>query len=190
MEHYFNDNQQEQLIPSTDVTHESNVAVKADAGANSALSTAPTPLLMRIETAYQALQAKLTANQVTIQKNREQLAQLRARMRELVSESQFDQDNDEAELHNSKVNVQGDSCQNLISHAEQIREHIYHNSAHAEFLLNPLKQQVELLALRIQHVRAIEQLLADLKAGMALQDRLSDITLVIETLAQKLEVTY
>jgi hypothetical protein len=76
----------------------------------------------------------------------------------------------------------------LISHAEQIREHIYNNSDHAASLLAPLKASVDLLELRVQHVRALEQLLENVKMGLALQERLLEVNLVIEALASKLEV--
>jgi ribosomal protein L16 Arg81 hydroxylase len=145
-------------------------------------------LLSKVGQAYHALQAKLVDNQQVIQENRTQIAALRSKMRELAADSQVDAHEGEDELHNNKLLVQHDSCGTLISHAEQIREHIYNNSGHAESLLAPLKASVALLELRLQHVRALEQLLENVKVGMALQDRLLEIDLVLESLASKLEL--
>jgi hypothetical protein len=145
-------------------------------------------LLSRVEQAYYSLQAKLTDSQRTLQENRANIAVLRSRIRALAADSQPNIYEDENELHNSKVLVQHDSCSTLISHAEQIREHIYNNSDHAASLLAPLKASVDLLELRVQHVRALEQLLENVKMGLALQERLLEVNLVIEALASKLEV--
>jgi len=149
---------------------------------------APEPsLLSRVEAAYHTLQGKLAGTQQVIQENRTKIAALRSRMRELAVDT-ADANDGEDELHNGKLLVQHDSCDTLISQAEQIREHIYNNSGHAESLLVPLKASVELLDLRLQHVRGIEQLLENVKTGMALQDRLLGIDQAIKSLADKLEL--
>lgn len=145
-------------------------------------------LLAKVEQAYQSLQTKYTENQQLIQEKRNQIADLRARMRELAADNQVDTQNGEEALHNGKLLVQHDSCSTLISHAEQIREHIYHNSSHAESLLAPMKASLELLELRLQYVRNLEGFVAEVKTGLGLQERLHDIDQVIATLVHKLEV--
>lgn len=145
-------------------------------------------LLAKVEQAYQSLQTKYTENQQLIQEKRNQIADLRTRMRELAADNQVDTQNGEEALHNGKLLVQHDSCSTLISHAEQIREHIYHNSSHAESLLAPMKASLELLELRLQYVRNLEGFVAEVKTGLGLQERLHDIDQVIATLVHKLEV--
>jgi hypothetical protein len=176
-------------VEETAVEPEQPAAEPIVAAAEPEPEAVPQPsLLSRVEAAYHALQGKLAGNQQVIQENRTKIAALRSRMRELAADSQADANDGEDELHNGKLLVQHDSCGTLISQAEQIREHIYNNSGHAESLLAPLKASVELLDLRLQHVRGIEQLLENVKTGMALQDRLLDIDLIVESLANKLEV--
>lgn len=179
-------------VTLSSIENESNF-IPSENQDDSSLSSQAKPEVSRfshLETAYQSLQNKVTENQVLIHYGREQIAALRKQMRDLQSDCQFDEVNDENELHQGKVTIQNDSCNALISHAEQIREHIYHNSTHAESLIQPLKKQVALLELRVQHVRAIEQLLSYIRIGIALEQRVADIDAFLETLAQKLEVAF
>lgn len=142
--------------------------------------------LLKIIDAYNKLAQKSASNQEIIHQNRVRIADLRAQMRELVADIAFDEGNDEHDLHNNKVAVQEDSCANIISHAEMIREKIYHNSAEAQALLAPIKYRVALLELRIQYIRAIEELLLNVKNGMTLQDQLLDIDVDVEALLAKI----
>ena len=178
MEQYF----EEFPVMNTDVIAEPEVAPLLE-------ESVPVMALSRfalLESTYQKLQGRIADNQVLIQQARDTIAQLRQRIRETQQDLHFDESNDENELHQAKVSVQNDHCGTLIAQAEQIREHIYHNSSHAEYLLNPLKQQVAMLELRIQHVRAIEQLLTHIRTGMELEQHQAEIDGVLEMLAQKL----
>lgn len=140
----------------------------------------------QLEAAYQALQNKITENQVLIHYGRDKILTLRKKIRELQGDYSFDEANNENELHQVKVCIQHDSCNALINHAENIREHIYHNSTHAESLISPLRKQVDLLELRVQHVRAIEQLLDYIRTGITLEQNATESDALLETLTQKL----
>lgn len=194
MEHVFNEFTNESTLNVMETEMETNIVPSSNQVETITVSDSQIKQdisrFSSLEAAYQSLQNKVTENQVLIHYGREQISALRKQIRDLQSDFQFDEVNDEGELHQSKVCVQNDDCNALVSHAEQIREHIYHNSTHAESLLQPLKKQVALLELRVQHVRAIEKLLNHIRDGIALEQRVTDIDGVLAVLAQKLDVVY
>lgn len=145
-------------------------------------------LLARVTQAYDALQTAFAERQQLVQKNRTDIAALRSKIHALTA-ANVNEDGNEDELHNGKLQIQHDSCNRLISHTEQIREHIYNNSDHAASLLIPLKASVDLLETRIQYVRTLEQLLKNIKESLAMQDHLLEIDLMIESLANKIKIT-
>lgn len=145
-------------------------------------------LFDRVEHAYHDLRNRVEVNKTRVHEQRVQIAGLRSRIRELVA-AEHGQDGDgseEDELRNSKLLVQTDDCNNLIHQIEQIRENIHHNSTQAETLLTPLRSGMELLNLRIRHIRSVEQLLADVKEGIDLQQQLNEADSVLETLEHML----
>ena len=144
-------------------------------------------LLARVTQAYDALQTAFAERQQLVQKNRTDIAALRSKIHALTA-ANVNEDGNEDELHNGKLQIQHDSCNRLISHTEQIREHIYNNSDHAASLLIPLKASVDLLETRIQYVRTLEQLLKNIKESLAMQDHLLEIDLMIESLANKIKI--
>lgn len=145
------------------------------------------PLFVRVGLAYHTLLTKVMENQNVVREQRVQIAALRTRLRALIAENSLgDDDNEEDELRNNKLMVQTDDCHTLIQHVEQIREHIHQNAGVAETLLTPLHSRVELLTLRVQHIRAIEQLLANVKEGIRLQGRLTEADAVLDSLEYRL----
>lgn len=143
-------------------------------------------LLSRVEHAYNSLQDKFTKNQQLLLESRSEIMALRLKINKLTTDVQINEDKDA--LHKCKLLAQDNNCTALISHAEQIREHLYNNSNHAISLLIPLKANVDLLELRLQHIQALESFLENVKVGLEIQDRLLEIDLVIESLASKLEI--
>jgi hypothetical protein len=172
-------------LAESDVVIEEPESVIIEEDIVTEIKSVETSLLSRVETAYTTLQKNLAENQKKIQENRIHIAELRIRMRELAADNRADTHDMEDELHNSKLLVQHDSCSTLMSQVEQIREHIYNNNRHARSLLSPLRNTVELLDLRVQHIGALEDLLENVKTGMKLQDHLLEIDLAIESLASK-----
>lgn len=176
--------------------------VHAEAKAESDLPPSPVPpviaptsaaapsggdvLLGKVREAYQGLHAQLQENQRLIQEGRDSIAAQRSRMRELAAVA-YGSD-EEQNFHHGKVEVHNDSCGALIDQVEQIRDNIYHNTGQAESLLVPFKNGVELLELRVRHVRAIEAMLPRMKEGIALQDRLLEADVLLEGLAKQLGV--
>lgn len=180
-------------VDNHEINDASTDSEKSIAEANAALIEEPevvneTSLLSRVESAYCSLQIKFSDHQRLLLESRSEIMALRHRIKELVLDTQANPDEHEDELHQCKLSVQHDDCATLITHAEQIREHIYNNSNHAISLLTPLKASVELLELRLKHIRALEQLLENIKLGLAMQDRLLEIDLLIESLASKLDI--
>lgn len=145
-------------------------------------------LFNRVDQAYQELLGKVSGNKQQVHEQRVQIAELRTRIREsaTVEQSPFDEADDEDELRNHKLKVQTDDCNNLIHHIEQIREHIHHNSIEAETLLAPLRSDMDLLTLRIRYIRAVEQLLSNVQEGIQLEEQLSEVNSVLETLEHML----
>lgn len=113
---------------------------------------------------YSQLLQQLSASKETINTSRHELAGLRQHIRELSAqikrEPRLEGDADSHDLHTSKVAVQYDDCGSIIAYAEQVRRNVYDNVSHAEELLSPMSQSMELLKLRVRHIRLLEELLA------------------------------
>lgn len=146
------------------------------------------PLFVRVGLAYHTLINKLGENRKVVHGQRVEIASLRARIRELVAtEHALDDDNsEEEELHNTKLVVQTDDCNNLIHHAEQIREYILYNSGEAETLLAPLRTSMDLLSTRVQYIRTLEQLVANVREGIRLQGKLNEADALLKTMEHRL----
>ncbi len=72
-------------------------------------------------------------------------------------------------LHTSKVAAQYDDCGSIIAYAEQVRRSVYDNITQAEELLSPMSQSVDLLKLRVRHIRLLEALLSAQETGLRLE---------------------
>ncbi len=146
------------------------------------------PLFVRVGIAYHTLMNKVSENQKLVHAQRVEIASLRARIRELVAtEHALDDDNsEEEELRNTKLAVQTDDCNNLIRHAEQIREHIHYNSGEAETLLAPLRTSMDLLSVRVQYIRTLEHLVVNVKEGIRLQSKLNESDALLKTMEHRL----
>lgn len=159
-----------------------------DTGETPTDTAATGSLFTRVNQAYHQLLEKVSDNQQRVHEQRVQIADLRTRIRDAATaeQSPFDETDEENELRNHKLKVQTDDCNNLIRHVEQIREHIHHNSVEAETLLAPLRSDMDLLTLRIRYIRAVEQLLANVQEGIRLEEQLSEVNSVLETLEHML----
>lgn len=141
---------------------------------------------------YRQLVGQLEANKQSIHANRQELAQVRQQIRELSAlskrDSHLEDDADSHGLHTSKVAVQYDDCGSIISYAEQVRRNVYDNIAEAEELLSPMSQSVELLKLRVRHIRLLENLLAAQETGLRLEIQQRNADACIWQLADILKV--
>ncbi|SEA08530.1 hypothetical protein SAMN05660964_00866 [Thiothrix caldifontis] len=141
---------------------------------------------------YRQLVEQLEANKQTIHTNRHELAHIRQQIRELSALSKRDpRVEDEADshgLHTSKVAAQYDDCGSIIAYAEQVRRHVYDNINEAEELLSPMTQSVELLKLRVRHIRLLEGLLAAQENGLRLEIQQRNADACIWQLADILKV--
>lgn len=146
------------------------------------------PLFVRVGIAYHTLLNKVGENQKVVHEQRVAIASLRARIRELVATENAleDANSEEEELRNTKLVVQTDDCNNLIRHAEQIREHIHYNSSEAETLLAPLRTSMDLLSVRVQYIRTLEHLVGNVKEGIRLQSKLNESDALLKTMEQRL----
>lgn len=146
------------------------------------------PLFVRVGLVYHALLNKMHENQNRVHEQRVQIAALRARIRELLAteQTQEEESSEEDELQNNKLIVQTDDCNNLIRQAEKIRENIHHNSGEAETMLTPLRNSMDLLTARIQYIRTMEALVANVREGIRLQGKLNGADAVLESLERKL----
>lgn len=142
--------------------------------------------------AYQQLLTQLEANKQIIHNNRHELAEVRQQIRELSAISKRDpRVEDEADshgLHTSKVAAQYDDCGSIIAYAEQVRRHVYDNIHEAEELLSPMTQSVDLLKLRVRHIRLLEGLLAAQENGLRLEIQQRNADACIWQLADILKV--
>jgi hypothetical protein len=141
---------------------------------------------------YQQLVEQLEANRQSIHTSRQELAQLRQQIRDLSAlskrDSHLEDDADSHGLHTSKVAVQYDDCGSIIAYAEQVRRNVYDNIAEAEELLSPMSQSVELLKLRVRHIRLLENLLAAQETGLRLEIQQRNADACIWQLADILKV--
>ncbi|OQX03683.1 MAG: hypothetical protein BWK73_38715 [Thiothrix lacustris] len=141
---------------------------------------------------YQQLLSQLDTNKQLIHHNRHELAQIRQQIRELSALSKRDprveDDADSHGLHTSKVAAQYDDCGSIIAYAEQVRRHVYDNSQEAEDLLSPMTQSMDLLKLRVRHIRLLEGLLAAQENGLRLEIQQRNADACIWQLADILKV--
>lgn len=141
---------------------------------------------------YQQMLAQLETNKQIIRDNRHELAQVRQQIRELSAASKRDprveDDADSHGLHTSKVAAQYDDCGSIIAYAEQVRRHVYDNISEAEELLSPMTQSMELLKLRVRHIRLLEGLLAAQENGLRLEIQQRNADACIWQLADILKV--
>lgn len=122
---------------------------------------------------YRQLIQQLAANRQTLHECRHELAEVRQRIRELSHavkrDPRLEGDADSHDLHTSKVAAQYDDCGSIIAYAEQVRRNVYENVEQAEELLTPMSNSVELLKLRVRHIRLLEALLAAQETGLRLE---------------------
>lgn len=146
------------------------------------------PLFVRVGLVYHSLLSKMHENQKQVHEQRVQIAALRTRIRELLATEQPQEmeGREEDELHSNKLMVQTDDCNNLIRQAEKIRENIHYNSGEAETMLAPLRSSMDLLTVRVQYIRALEELVANVREGIRLQGKINGADAVLETLERKL----
>ncbi len=141
---------------------------------------------------YQQLLMQLDANGQTIHDNRHELAAIRQQIRELSALSKRDprveDDADSHGLHTSKVAAQYDDCGSIIAYAEQVRRHVYDNIHEAEELLSPMTQSMDLLKLRVRHIRLLEGLLAAQENGLRMEIQQRNADACIWQLADILKV--
>ena len=138
--------------------------------------------------AYTDLQQKLAANQTLISAEREAIAELRNHMRQLNALGHELTDNHEG-LDLGRRLIQADSCENLMRSISQVNEAIQQDTHRAAQLMTPIKAGVEILELRIKHINAIENLVAQMEEGLMLQKQLSGADTLIEHLAKHLGLT-
>lgn len=138
-----------------------------------------------IVAAYLDLQQKIAANQSLISTEREAIADLRNHMRQLNAHG-HDLAENSTGLDQSRKLIQADSCENLISSLQQVNALIQADSQHAAKLITPIKVGVEILEVRVKHVSAIENLLAQMQTGLKLQQQLAGADALIHDLAQHL----
>ncbi len=141
---------------------------------------------------YQQMLAQLETNKEIIRDNRHELAQIRQQIRELSAASNRDprveDDTDSHGLHTSKVAAQYDDCGSIIAYAEQVRRHVYDNISEAEELLSPMTQSMDLLKLRVRHIRLLEGLLTAQENGLRLEIQQRNADACIWQLADILKV--
>lgn len=141
---------------------------------------------------YQQLLMQLDANRQTIHDNRHELAAIRQQIRELSALSKRDprveDDADSHGLHTSKVAAQYDDCGSIIAYAEQVRRNVYDNIHEAEELLSPMTQSMDLLKLRVRHIRLLEGLLAAQENGLRMEIQQRNADACIWQLADILKV--
>lgn len=141
---------------------------------------------------YQQLLTQLDTNRQTIHDNRHELAAIRQQIRELSALSKRDprveDDADSHGLHTSKVAAQYDDCGSIIAYAEQVRRHVYDNIHEAEELLSPMTQSMDLLKLRVRHIRLLEGLLAAQENGLRMEIQQRNADACIWQLADILKV--
>lgn len=122
---------------------------------------------------YRQLIQQLAANRQALHDCRHELAEVRQRIRELSQtikrDPRLEGDADSHDLHTSKVAAQYDDCGSIIAYAEQVRRNVYENVEQAEALLAPMSNSVELLKLRVRHIRLLEALLAAQETGLRLE---------------------
>ncbi|MEZ5452338.1 MAG: hypothetical protein R3E93_05895 [Thiothrix sp.] len=143
-------------------------------------------------TVYRELVSQLETNKQTLNTRRHELADIRQKIRDLSAEAKreprLEDDSNSQDLHTSKVAVQHDDCGSIISYAEQVRRSIYDNAAQAEELISPMAQSVELLKLRVRHIRLLEELLATQETGLRLEIQQRNADACIWQLADILKV--
>ncbi|QTR47403.1 hypothetical protein J9253_05560 [Thiothrix litoralis] len=141
---------------------------------------------------YRDLLQQLVTNKQTIQTTRHELAEVRQQIRDLSAlskrEPHVEDDADSHGLHTSKVAAQYDDCGSIIAYAEQVRRHVYDNINEAEALLSPMTQSVDLLKLRVHHIRLLENLLSAQEQGLRLEIQQRNADACIWQLADILKV--
>lgn len=141
---------------------------------------------------YRQLIQQLAANRQTLHECRHELAEVRQRIRELSHtvkrDPRLEGDADSQDLHTSKVAAQYDDCGSIIAYAEQVRRNVYENVEQAEELLTPMSHSVELLKLRVRHIRLLEALLAAQETGLRLEIQQRNADACIWQLADILKV--
>lgn len=141
---------------------------------------------------YRHLVTQLDISKQKINASRHELADVRQKIRDFSAEVKRDprleDDANSHDLHTSKVAAQYDDCGSIIAYAEQVRRSIYDNAAEAEGLLSPMSQSVELLRLRVRHIRLLEELLATQETGLRLEIQQRNADACIWQLADILKV--
>lgn len=141
---------------------------------------------------YRQLVQQLLSSKEHIRVSRHELASVRQQIRELSSQAKRDPrlegDTDSHDLHTSKVAAQYDDCGSIIAYAEQVRRNVYDNVSQAEELLSPMSQSVELLKLRVRHIRLLEELLVAQETCLRLEIQQRNADACIWQLADILKV--
>ncbi|WP_028489880.1 hypothetical protein [Thiothrix lacustris] len=141
---------------------------------------------------YRDLVQQIQTNKQAIQTHRQELAEVRQKIRDLSAiskrEPHVEEEADSHGLHTSKVAAQYDDCGSIIGYAEQVRRHVYDNISEAEALLSPMSQSVDLLKLRVRHIRLLENLLAAQELGLRLEIQQRNADACIWQLADILKV--
>lgn len=193
------DNGNEAVSPATEVVEAPEpeqempeTGLDDDSVQDNAPAASNTVVLSSSLEVYRHLVQQLAVSKQAINSSRHELADVRQHIRELSSQVKRDPrlegDADSHDLHTSKVAAQYDDCGSIIAYAEQVRRNVYDNVGQVEELLSPMSQSVELLKLRVRHIRLLEELLAAQETCMRLEIQQRNADACIWQLADILKV--
>jgi ubiquitin len=149
-----------------------------------------TPSIVTALQGYKQLHSSIKTNQQFLMDNQQQLTDVRQQISVLTTPqntSEEQENTENQELDTCKNHARNNDCNNIIHYVEQIRECIVSNTTQAEALLLPMSQNMDLLKLRIRHIRLLETLLSAQKTELKLKDQKQQADICIQQLTNILK---